>query len=172
MDDLTVRPGFTDGHLFCGASSPRSRVIALWQSAENARLAATSPFAPAFTVVAEVRDDLRGADTGTPPAAAVLAGWAGPMDDETAAAGRAARRQRIAPVLLAIPGVLRMIALFEPVTREPSVLTLLSTLDVADAVRAAAATVELPPELEFLRTPDRLERCTVTEIAARTVTTN
>ena len=132
----------------------------------------TSPFAPAVTVVAEVRDDLRGADTSTPPAAAVLAGWAGPIDDETAAAGRAARRQRIAPILLAIPGVLRMIALFEPVTREPTALTLLSTLDVADAVRAAMATVELPPELEFLRTPDHLQRCTVTEIAARTVTTN
>jgi len=172
VDDLTVRPGFIDGHLFYGASSPRSRVIALWQSAENARLAATSPFAPAVTVVAEVRDDLPGADTGAPPSAGVLAGWAGPMDEETAAAGRAARRQRIAPVLLAIPGVLRMIALFEPVTGEPSVLTLLSTPDAADAVRAAVATVDLPPELEFLRTPDRLERCTVTQIAARTVTTN
>ena len=171
VDDLAVRPGFTDGHVLHGASSPRSRVIALWQNAENARLAATSPLAPAATVVAEVRDDLPGAHIGA-PSAAVLAGWAGPMDDETAAAGRAARRQRIAPVLLAIPGVLRMIALFEPVTREPSVLTLLRTPDVADAVRAAMATVELPPDLEFLRTPDRLERCTVTEIAARTVTTN
>jgi hypothetical protein len=74
--------------------------------------------------------------------------------------------------VLAIPGVLRMIALFEPVTREPSVLTLLRTPDVADAVRAAVATVELPQELEFLRTPNRLERCTITEIAARTVTTD
>jgi hypothetical protein len=164
VDDLAGRPGFTDGHVLHGGSSPRSRVIALWQNAEHARHAATSPLAPAATVVAEVRDDLPGADTGAPPSAGVLAGWAGPMDEETAAAGRAARRQRIAPVLLAIPGVLRMIALFEPVTGEPSVLTLLSTPDVADAVRAAVATVELPPDLEFLRTPDRLERCTITQI--------
>jgi hypothetical protein len=164
VDDLAGRPGFTDGHVLHGGSSPRSRVIALWQNAEHARLAATSPLAPAATVVAEVRDDLPGADTGAPPSAGVLAGWAGPMDEETAAAGRAARRQRIAPVLLAIPGVLRMIALFEPVTGEPSVLTLLSTPDVADTVRAAVATVELPPDLEFLRTPDRLERCTITQI--------
>ena len=43
VDHLAVRPGFTDGHLLYGASSPRSRVIALWQNAENARLATTSP---------------------------------------------------------------------------------------------------------------------------------
>lgn len=90
--------------------------------------------------------------------------WHRPMSEADAGIGRRVRRKRIAPVMLAVPGFVRMLALFQPDTQQPCLLNLITSAEVRPALQQAAESVQLPPEEQWLRNPDRVELYTVAAV--------
>ena len=161
VDTIVGQPGCRGLYHLQPVDSTGHRLITLWDTEDEARNSADRaprPDAPLITdLIYEVRDDDAGVAVDAPPTAAVIGWFAGPMSEQTAAIGRRARRERIAPAMLTVPGVVRLISLFQPDTQEPCTLSLLTSADVAPAVRTALDAVELPPEEEWVRSPDHLE---------------
>jgi hypothetical protein len=161
VDTIAGQPGCTGRYHLQPVDSTGQRLITLWETEDEARNSADR--APRLDVplitdlIYEVRDDDAGVSFDTPPTAAVIGWFTGPMSEQTAEIGRRARRERIAPAMLMVPGVVRLISLFQPDTQEPCTLALLTSADVVPAVRTALDAIELPPEEEWVRSPDHLE---------------
>lgn len=168
---IAGHPGFA-GLYGLRSNTGAARLVTLWATEQDAialpdRTRAKlgpRPVEPTTDLVYEVRDDHPGTSRDATPTAAGMVWWAA-MDEQTAAIGRRARRERVAGVVCAVPGVVRMLALFQPETQEPCVLTLVTEPEVVDAVRAAVDAIELPPELRWVQAPDRVERFHVGALA-------
>jgi hypothetical protein len=164
-DTIAGHPGFAGLFALRSEVATRASLITLWHTEDDARLAPDRTreelgprrIVPTTDLLYEVRDDDAGVSADATPTAAGMMWAAGPMSEETAAIGRRARRERIAPAIRSVPGVVRMISLFQPDTQQPCTLTLLTSAGVGIAVREAFDAIELQPDEQWLRIPARIE---------------
>lgn len=174
VDTIAGHPGFAGLYALQPVDSAGLRLVTLWDSEDDARNSADRthaqlgphPVELTTDLIYEVRDDDHGVAFDATPTAASIAWFAGPMSEARAAIGRRARRERIAPAVIAIPGVVRLISLFQADTQEPCTLSLLTSAEVGPAVRAVLDVVELAPEEGWVRNPDRTEFFGVAATAA------
>jgi len=170
---IPTHPGFAGLYGLRSNDTAAARLVTLWDSAEDAMALpdrtrakiGPRPVEPDTDLIYEVRDDHPGVARDATPMAATMAWWPA-MDEQTAAVGRTVRRERLAPAVCAVPGVVRVLALFQPDTHEPCALGLLTAPEVAEAVRAAVDAVELPADQRWTQSPDRFERYQVSATGA------
>ncbi len=105
----------------------------------------------------EVVDDWSGAAAGAEPGAATIVYFDGPLSDVAYAAAERGSRERIQPALAAVPGLVRMFALWQPKERSVAVVMLAETMDALEAAgRVVQSTTLLPGEdPALLPGPDR-----------------
>ncbi len=147
-------PGLLGGYLLEQVGHPHALALSLWKDGGDL----------------EVIDDWSGPSAGTEPVAALLLSFDGPVSPAAYEAARFAARERVWPALAEVPGVVRLLALWEPVARSVTVVHLAVTLDaLEDAGRAVAGTTLLPGEdPALLPGPDRAVAYRVTRVVAGT----
>lgn len=164
VDTISGHPGFAGLYALAAADGTGRSLVTLWDTEDDARHAADRtedklgprPVELTTDLLYEVRDDFAGVSADQTPRAAGMIWFSGPMSEEQAAIGRQLRR-RVAPTVLAVPGFVRMLALFQPDTKEPCMLNLLTSADIAPAVQQVFAAAELKPEEQWAATPNRVE---------------
>lgn len=106
---------------------------------------------------AEVVDDWAGAAAGADPKAASIVYFDGPMSPAVHAAAERGGRDRIMPALLPVPGLIRLVTLWDPAARSVTVIMLADSLEaLEEAARVVNSTTLLPDEdPALLPGPDR-----------------
>jgi hypothetical protein len=106
---------------------------------------------------AEVVDDWAGAAAGADPKAASIVYFDGPLSPAVHAAAERGGRDRIMPALLPVPGLIRLVTLWDPAARSVTVIMLADSLEaLEEAARVANSTTLLPDEdPALLPGPDR-----------------
>ncbi|MFC5753971.1 hypothetical protein [Actinomadura rugatobispora] len=167
MEIVARHPGFAGLCLMSAVEDTEAgALLTLWRTREDARLAAdrtarARPYPRPVTLesdrIYQVQGEYEGPDAGSPAAAAVILFFDGPYDEEWLESARFAHRERIAPALLASPGFIRGVALWDPQDRVCAVVNLAVSLEaLARAERAVNSTELLPGENPALLTgPDR-----------------
>lgn len=175
VDTIAGHPGFAGLYALRPPDPSGATLVTLWHTEGDASQASDRTRAelgprriePTTDLLYEVRDDLAGVSADAVPTAAGMV-WHRPMTEAEAEVGRRARRERIAPVVLAVPGYVRMLALFQPDAQQPCLLNLITSAEVGPALQQAAESVQLPPEEQWLRTPERVELYTVAAVVPAT----
>jgi hypothetical protein len=144
-EKLAGEPGFLAAYLLEKVGLGQPEVLSFW-----AQSTATDH---------EVVDDWSGPAAGKPPTAALVLHFDGPLSPAAYAAGQRAGRDRIQPALAAVPGIVRLVSLWQPQDRSVSVVNLAESMDALEAgSRAANSTTLLPGEdPALLPGPDRVE---------------
>ncbi len=134
-------PGFLGGYLLQQVGHPATLALSLWKDGGDL----------------EVLDDWAGQAAGTEPEAALLLTFDGPLSPAAYDAARFAARERVQPALAGVPGLVRLLALWEPGARSVTVIHLAVSIDaLEDAGRAVTGTTLLPGEdPALLPGPDR-----------------
>jgi hypothetical protein len=137
----TDTPGFLGGYLLEQVGHPTALALSLWK--DGAAL--------------EVVDDWPGPAAGTEPTVALLLSFDGPLSPAAYDAAQFAARERVQPALTGVPGLVRLLALWQPDTRSVTVVQLAVSMDaLEDAGRAVNSTELLPGEdPALLPGPDR-----------------
>jgi hypothetical protein len=106
---------------------------------------------------AEVVDDWAGPAAGADPKAASVVYFDGPISPAAYAAAEHAVRDRIRPALRHVPGVIRLISLWDPTARSTTAIMLGDSLEaLEEASRVINSTTLLPDEdPALLPGPDR-----------------
>jgi hypothetical protein len=106
---------------------------------------------------AEVVDDWAGAAAGADPKAASIVYFDGPLSPAAYAAAERGARDRIMPALRHVPGVIRLVALWDPAARSVTAVMLGDSLEaLEEAARVIRSTTLLPDEdPALLPGPDR-----------------
>jgi hypothetical protein len=106
---------------------------------------------------AEVIDDWAGSAAGADPKAASIIYFDGPLSPVAFAAAQRGGRERITPALRSVPGVIRLIVMWEPTARSLTCVMLGDSLEaLEEAARVVNSTPLLPDEdPALLPGPDR-----------------
>ena len=106
---------------------------------------------------AEVVDDWAGAAAGADPKAATIVYFDGPLSPAAHAASEHAGRDRIMPALRHVPGLIRLVTLWDPTARSITCVMLGDSLEaLEEAARVVNSTTLLPDEdPALLPGPDR-----------------
>ncbi|MGE3287361.1 MAG: hypothetical protein AB7J32_14820 [Pseudonocardia sp.] len=168
-DAIAALPGFAGSYDLRQTDGTGRRVISMWTTEEEARASADHTperlgppsVDPATDLIYQVRDDLAGVAAADAPTHATMRFWSGPMSEQEAARGAQLRRERFAPAVLAVDGVVRMIAFFQPDTREPCLLTLTTSAESSEAAGTVGRAIPLNAEEKIRFTPVRTEYFTV-----------
>jgi hypothetical protein len=146
-------------------------LVSLWSTREDAELASERsaavrgprPFELTRDEIYEVDADETGAADGEEPAAALLGEFDGPLSPARVDAARFAGSRRLAPVLRAVPGLVRMLVLWHPTERRMAVLHLATSTAALEAVGQAVMSTKLLPgeDPALLPGPNRIARLRV-----------
>lgn len=147
LDRLAATPGYAGGYLLERLGDGRHSAIAFWS------VPAERP--DRF----EVQVDADGAAAGRTGQALAVNYFDGPLSPARLAAGRFGYEARIAPALAAVPGLVRSLQLWQPVSAALCVVTVAVDLDALEDVGRAVNSTELLPgeDPALLTGPDRFE---------------
>jgi hypothetical protein len=169
-DMVSGHPGFAGLALLAGDDGGGG-LVSLWLTREDAELASERsvairgprPFELSRDEIYEVDADEPGSAAGEEPAVAFLGEFDGPLSPARVDAARFAGTQRLAPVLRAIPGLVRMLVLWHPTERRMAVLHLATSIAALEAVSEAVTSTKLLPgeDPALLPGPDRITRLRV-----------
>ncbi|GAA4712471.1 YceI family protein [Phytohabitans rumicis] len=145
------------GYVLSEVGRDRRRVVSLWPTLAQARAAGGEWY--------EVEQDLAGPDAGVPARAATLLEFDGPQGPARIAAARLAFHDRLAPLLRATPGCVRVLVLWQPETCAHVVVSLATSLPALAAIGQAVNTSPLLPgeDPALLPGPDRVAINEVTD---------
>jgi hypothetical protein len=106
---------------------------------------------------AEVIDDWAGSAAGADPKAASIIYFDGPLSPAALAASERAGRERIMPALRPVPGLIRLVVLWDPTARSIVSIMLADSIEsLEEAARVVNSTTLLPGEdPALLPGPDR-----------------
>jgi hypothetical protein len=141
-------------------------LVSLWLTREDAELASERsvairgprPFELTRDEIYEVDADEPGSAAGEEPAVAFLGEFDGPLSPARVEAARFAGTERLAPVLRTVPGLVRMLVLWQPTERRMAVLHLATSMAALQAVGEAVMSTKLLPDEDpaLLPGPDRI----------------
>ena len=164
-DLISQHPGFA-GLAMLEHEDGDGTMVSLWSTREDAELASERsraarglrPFSLTSDDIYEVDDELTGSSAGERATAAFVGTFDGPLSPARLAAARRAGRDRIRPVLLAVPGLIRTLVLWHPTDRKMTVVHLATSIDALHSVAAAVTSTQLLPDEDrtLLTGPDRV----------------
>jgi len=164
-DLVSGHPGFAGLTLLAGDDGGGG-LVSLWLTREDAELASERsvairgprPFELTRDEIYEVDADEPGSAAGEEPAVAFLGEFDGPLSPARVEAARFAGTRRLAPVLRTVPGLVRMLVLWNPTERRMAVLHLATSTAALEAVSEAVMSTKLLPgeDPALLPGPDRI----------------
>jgi len=164
-DLVSGHPGFAGLALLAGDDGGGG-LVSLWLTREDAELASERsvairgprPFELTRDEIYEVDADEPGSAAGEEPAVVFLGEFDGPLSPARVEAARFAGNQRLAPVLRTVPGLVRMLVLWNPTERRMAVLHLATSTAALEAVSEAVMSTKLLPgeDPALLPGPDRI----------------
>lgn len=135
LDQSSRQPGFIRGYRLLRVGDGDHRTLAFWSAA------------PPGEDHHDVASDLAGPAADRPGAVVAVGYFDGPMSPARVAAGRFGFEARITPALAAVPGLVRSVVLWQPVTAAMCIVTVTVDLPALDDVgRAVNGTALLPGE--------------------------
>lgn len=169
-DILRGHAGYGGAYFMVSGPTAMRALLTLWSTEEDARAAsertraASGPDAPAVVieedVVYEVVEDEAGPAAGADPAVAAVAAFDGPFSDAGRAAMDRIHRRHVIPAVRALPGTVRLLFLWDRLSRSMRGLQLAT--DAAPLDAAAAAVDATDPaageDPALVSPPDRMER--------------
>jgi hypothetical protein len=172
-DILRRHAGYSGAYFLVSGSSAMRALVTLWSTEEDARAAsdrsraATGGAPPPVTVdedtVYEVTEDEPGPAAGADPTVAAVAAFDGPFSDAGRAATDRVHRSHVIPALAALPGTVRLLFVWDRLSRSMRALQLATDatpFDAAlDAVEATDPAAGEDPAL--VSPPDRIDRWVV-----------
>jgi hypothetical protein len=167
VDVVAGHPGFQGIYLLRPLGTARGVMLTLWATDEDARMASERTAAVRgprpFTLHSDetylVEDDWSGAAAGAGPTVAGVLSFGGPISPVMHEAATRAGRDRIAPALRAMRGLVRTLALWQPQTRSALVVNFGTSIEALDAAGQAVNATELLPgeDPALLPGPDRAD---------------
>jgi hypothetical protein len=174
VETVAGHPGFAGLYLLT-EDGGQGALLTLWHTEEDAHRASERtaaqlgprPVTLDSDAVYEVEDDWVGTAAGDVPVAAMSVHLDGPLSEEHLAAARFGGRERLAPAMAPLPGIVRVLALWQPQSRSIVVFTLAtSRAALEESQRVVMATELLPGEdPELLPGADRTATYRVAELA-------
>jgi hypothetical protein len=139
-EDLATAPG-TDAYLLEQLGHGKTTILTLGADVTGA----------------EVIDDWSGSAAGADPKAASIVYFDGPLSPAAYAAAERAGRDRVIPALRPVPGLIRLVTLWDPAARSMTCVMLGDSLEaLEEAARVVNSTTLLPDEdPALLPGPDR-----------------
>ena len=169
-DMVGSHPGFAGLVMLAGDDGGGS-MVSLWQTREDAELApersaairGPRPFELTRDEIYQVDADQPGPAAGEQPVVAFLGEFDGPLSQARVDAARFAGTERLAPVITAVPGLIRALVLWHPTERAMAVLHLATSEEALRALGEAVMSSELLPgeDPELLPGPDRITQLRV-----------
>ncbi|MDD7964224.1 hypothetical protein [Actinomycetospora lemnae] len=168
-DILRRHAGYSGAYFLVSGSTAMRALITLWTTEEDARAASDRTRAatgdvprPAMVedTVYEVIDDEPGADPAADPAVVAVAAFDGPMSDAARAATDRVHRRHVIPALQALPGTVRLMILWDHLSRSMRALLLATGPATVDAARGAVDATDpaAGEDPALVSPPDRMER--------------
>jgi hypothetical protein len=107
----------------------------------------------------EVVDDWAGSAAGADPKAATVIYFDGPISPAAYAAAKRAAKDRVQPALRDVPGLIRLVTLWDPTARSTASIMLADSIEtLEEAARVVNSTTLLPDEdPALLPGPDRAD---------------
>lgn len=166
VDTIAGHPGFAGLYLLEDDGGPQGSLLTLWHTEEDAHRASERtaaqlgprPVTLDSDVVCEVEDDWAGTAASETPVVATSVHLNGPLSEERHDAARFGGRERLAPAMASLPGLVRVLALWQPQSRSIYVYILAtSRAALEECQRAVMATELLPGEdPDLLQEADRI----------------
>ncbi len=149
IDVIAEHPGFAGCYSMRSLDSVGGCMITLWETEQDAELASKRTreklgprpegFEPTGDVTYEVIDDFAGAAFAETPTVGAIEYFDGPLSDaKREAVDRTHARLR--PVIVAVPGAVRGLLLWQPVQRQIALVGFATSMDVMAAAEAAVQT--------------------------------
>ena len=161
-DEVAELPGFR-GAVVLTTESGDATALTLWGTWADAellgeRLPAGRSTPPQTEEIYEVDEDLAGLAATVHPTAAFVGQFDGPLSTAQINAARRAGRERLAPTLGQVPGLVRVLVLWHPVDRKVTVMHLADSREALTGVTRAVTTTPLLPgeDPALLPGPDRV----------------
>ena len=161
-DDVAELPGFR-GAVVLTTESGDTTALTLWGTRADAellgeRLPAGRSTPPQTEEIYEVDEDLAGLAATAQPTAAFVGQFDGPLSTAQINAARRAGRERLAPTLGQVPGLVRVLGLWHPLDRKMMVMHLAESREALTGVTRAVTTTPLLPgeDRALLPGPDRV----------------
>jgi hypothetical protein len=157
-----------DGYLLEQIGRSRTTLVSLCPSLDAARAASAAVGARRGTVVRdevyEVLHEVTGPSAASRPAAATLLDFDGPISPARVGAAERGFHDRLKPIIAQLPGVIRVVVLWQPETSAQVVLNVVDSLDTLSRAERAINSAELLPgeDIALLPGPDRVAIHTVT----------
>ncbi|MEJ2860396.1 hypothetical protein [Actinomycetospora flava] len=169
-DILRRHAGYSGAYFMVSGPTAMRALVTLWSTEEDARAAsertraAAGPAAPPVTIdedtVYEVVDDEPGASADAEPAVAGLAVFDGPFSDAARATIDRVHRRDVIPAARAVPGTVRLMVLWDRLSRSMRALLLATGPAVLDTARTAIDATDpgAGEDPALVSPPDRMDR--------------
>ncbi|GAA4894347.1 hypothetical protein [Actinomycetospora straminea] len=176
-DILRRHAGYGGAYFLVSGSTAVRALVTLWATEEDARAASDRTRAatgdvprPAMVedTVYEVIDDEPGAAADAEPVVVAVAAFDGPMSDAGRAATDRVHRRNIIPALQALPGTVRLMVLWDHLSRSMRALLFAADPATLDASRGAVDATDpaAGEDPALVSPPDRMERFDVGAVDA------
>ena len=169
-DILRRHAGYSGAYFMVSGPTAMRALVSLWATEEDARAAsdrtraatgdAPRPVTIAEDTVYEVVDDEPGEAPEAEPTAADVASFDGPFSDPTRAAIDRVHRGKIIPTARAVPGTVRLMVLWDRLSRSMRALLLTTGPTALDAARDAVEATDpgAGEDPALVSPPDRMDR--------------